>query len=232
MIIKSKIKDFVVFTNENNSKYINVLNDFLSYDMKVIKIFRSIDDTKVFLIDTDYGKLILKVFSPKVKKTERFFKSLIKGDYYERLFSQTEKVRSEGLHSLNDFYLLAERKTLRFVHTYIMIIEYIDGVELSDMEDIDDELRNKIKESIKSLHQHGMVSGDPHRGNFIIENNKVRIIDLSGKRASASRKAKDRVDLERHYNIPNDIKDFGYLMLMYRKKIRALMRRLKGKPVR
>lgn len=113
-----------------------------------------------------------------------------------------------------------------------MIIEYIDGVELSDMEDIDDELRNKIKESIKSLHQHGMVSGDPHRGNFIIENNKVRIIDLSGKRASASRKAKDRVDLERHYNIPNDIKDFGYLMLMYRKKIRALMRRLKGKPVR
>ncbi|HBB6509620.1 TPA: heptose kinase, partial [Escherichia coli] len=28
MIQKSKIKDLVVFTDENNSKYLNVLNDF------------------------------------------------------------------------------------------------------------------------------------------------------------------------------------------------------------
>ena len=64
MIQKNKIKDFVVFTDDNNSKYLNVLNDFLSYNIKIIKVFRSIDDTKVMLIDTDYGKLVLKVFSP------------------------------------------------------------------------------------------------------------------------------------------------------------------------
>ncbi|EPV0036905.1 heptose kinase, partial [Escherichia coli] len=29
MIQKNKIKDLVVFTDENNSKYLNVLNDFL-----------------------------------------------------------------------------------------------------------------------------------------------------------------------------------------------------------
>ncbi|EHV52333.1 lipopolysaccharide core heptose(II) kinase rfaY [Escherichia coli DEC6A] len=96
MIQKNKIKDLVVFTDENNSKYLNVLNDFLSYDINIIKVFRSIDDTKVMLIDTDYGKLILKVFSPKVKRNERFFKSLLKGDYYERLFEHTQKVRNEG----------------------------------------------------------------------------------------------------------------------------------------
>ncbi|HGZ2185883.1 TPA: lipopolysaccharide core heptose(II) kinase RfaY, partial [Escherichia coli] len=28
MIQKNKIKDLVVFTDENNSKYLNVLNDF------------------------------------------------------------------------------------------------------------------------------------------------------------------------------------------------------------
>ncbi|HCD3891192.1 TPA: lipopolysaccharide core heptose(II) kinase RfaY, partial [Escherichia coli] len=220
MIQKNKIKDLVVFTDENNSKYLNVLNDFLSYDINIIKVFRSIDDTKVMLIDTDYGKLILKVFSPKVKRNERFFKSLLKGDYYERLFEHTQKVRNEGLHSLNDFYLLAERKTLRFVHTYIMLIEYIDGVELCDIPDIDETLKNKIQQSIRSLHEHGMVSGDPHRGNFIIENGEVRIIDLSGKRASAQRKAKDRIDLERHYGIKNEVKDLGYYLLVYRKKIR------------
>ncbi|WP_447942395.1 lipopolysaccharide core heptose(II) kinase RfaY, partial [Shigella sonnei] len=32
MIQKSKIKDFVVFTDEENSKSLNELNDFLSYN--------------------------------------------------------------------------------------------------------------------------------------------------------------------------------------------------------
>ena len=232
MIQKNKVKDFVVFTDDNNSKYLNVLNDFLSYNIKIIKVFRSIDDTKVMLIDTDYGKLVLKVFSPKIKRNERFFKSLLKGDYYERLFEQTQKVRNEGLHTLNDFYLLAERKTLQFVPPPPMLIEYIDGLALCDLSNIDNELKNKIQQSIHSLHQHGMVSGDPHRGNFIIKNGEVRIIDLSGKRASAQRKAKDRIDLERHYGIKNEIKDLGYYLLVYRKKMRNIMRRLKGKPAR
>ena len=113
-----------------------------------------------------------------------------------------------------------------------ILIEYIDGVELCDIPDIDETLKNKIQQSIRSLHEHGMVSGDPHRGNFIIENGEVRIIDLSGKRASAQRKAKDRIDLERHYGIKNEVKDLGYYLLVYRKKIRNLMRRLKGKPAR
>ncbi|MGC6745852.1 lipopolysaccharide core heptose(II) kinase RfaY [Escherichia coli] len=39
MIQKNKIKDLVVFTDENNSKYLNVLNDFLSYDINIIKGF-------------------------------------------------------------------------------------------------------------------------------------------------------------------------------------------------
>ena len=93
-------------------------------------------------------------------------------------------------------------------------------------------LKNKIQQSINALHQHGMVSGDPHRGNFIIKNGEVRIIDLSGKRASAQRKAKDRIDLERHYGIKNEIRDLGYYLLVYRKKMRNFMRRLKGKPAR
>lgn len=58
MIQKSKIKDLVVFTDEENSKYLNVLNDFLSYNINIIKVFRSIDDTKVMLIDTDYGVMV------------------------------------------------------------------------------------------------------------------------------------------------------------------------------
>lgn len=43
MIQKNKIKDWVVFTYDRNSKYLNVLNDFLSYNINIIKVFRSID---------------------------------------------------------------------------------------------------------------------------------------------------------------------------------------------
>ncbi|EGO6317255.1 lipopolysaccharide core heptose(II) kinase RfaY, partial [Salmonella enterica] len=192
----------------------------------------NIEDTKVVLINTDYGKYILKVFSPKVKNTERFFKSLVKGDYYEKLFHQTDRVRREGFVALNDFYLLAEIKTLRYVKTYVMIIEYIEGIELVDMPEISDEVRGKIKQSIYSLHQQGMVSGDPHKGNFILQGNEIRIIDLSGKRPSRQRKAKDRIDLERHYGIKNNVRDIGFYLLIYKKKLRNFLRRIKGKEKR
>ncbi|EED2636973.1 lipopolysaccharide core heptose(II) kinase RfaY, partial [Salmonella enterica subsp. houtenae serovar 40:z4,z24:-] len=194
--------------------------------------FRNIEDTKVVLIDTDCGKYILKIFSPKVKKTERFLKSLVKGDYYEKLFRQTARVRHEGFEALNDFYLLAEIKTLRYVKTYVMLIEYIEGIELVDMPEISDEVREKIKRSIFFLHQHNMVSGDPHKGNFILQGNKIRIIDLSGKRPSRQRRAKDRIDLERHYGIKNDVKDIGFYLLIYKKKLRNFLRRIKGKEKR
>lgn len=232
MSIKHHINDYVVFTKSDGEKYINVFNDFLSYNIKIIKVFRNIEDTKVLLIDTQYGKMILKIFAPKVKQNERFLKAMVKGDYYEKLFEQTERVRKEGLDSVNDFYLLAEKKTLRFAHYYIMLIEYIEGVELVDIPEIDDELKQKIKASISGLHQHGMVSGDPHKGNFIIEDGVVRIIDLSGKSPSSMRMAKDRIDLERHYGIVNEFKDAGYYRLIFKKKFRNFIRRLKGKEVR
>lgn len=232
MIIETKIKNYSVFVKEGGDKYIEIFNDFLTHNLNVVKVFRSIEDTKVVLIDTNHGKYILKVFHPKVKNTERFFKSLVKGDYYEKLFYQTDRVRQEGYDALNDFYLLAELKTLRYVHTYIMLIEYIDGTELADMPVIDSGVKEKIKQSILSLHEHGMVSGDPHKGNFILQNGEIRIIDLSGKRPSLQRKAKDRVDLERHYGIENTKKDLGYYLLVYKKKWRNTLRRLKGKSVR
>ncbi|EHP6836529.1 lipopolysaccharide core heptose(II) kinase RfaY, partial [Salmonella enterica] len=149
-----------------------------------------------------------------------------------KLFHQTDRVRREGFAALNDFYLLAEIKTLRYVKTYVMIIEYIEGIELVDMPELSDEVRGKIKQSIYSLHQHGMVSGDPHKGNFILQGNEIRIIDLSGKRPSRQRKAKDRLDLERHYGIKNNVRDIGFYLLIYKKKLRNFLRRIKGKEKR
>lgn len=202
---------------------------FLTCRVKTLKVFRSIDDTKVILIDTARGPLVLKVYAPKHKMIERFLKSCVKKDYYENLIYQTDRVRGEGIQSINDYFLLAERKTLNFAHYYIMLIEYIEGVGLNEYLEISEDLKEQLSESIKELHQHGMVSGDPHKGNFIVSEKGLRLIDLSGKKTTAVLKAKDRIDLERHYNIKNELKDFGYTYLIFKKKIKKAIRDVKVK---
>ncbi|EEZ3080627.1 TPA: lipopolysaccharide core heptose(II) kinase RfaY, partial [Escherichia coli] len=201
----------------------------LTCRVKTLKVFRSIDDTKVILIDTARGPLVLKVYAPKHKMIERFLKSCVKKDYYENLIYQTDRVRGEGIQSINDYFLLAERKTLNFAHYYIMLIEYIEGVGLNEYLEISEDLKEQLSESIKELHQHGMVSGDPHKGNFIVSEKGLRLIDLSGKKTTAVLKAKDRIDLERHYNIKNELKDFGYTYLIFKKKIKKAIRDVKVK---
>ncbi len=227
MISEKKIKGLTVFIKDGDSFYEQVLNDFLSYRLKVIKIFRSIPDTKVSLIDTTRGPMVLKVFVPQEKKAERFFKSCVKKDYYENLIKQTDRVRNEGVTSVNDYYLLAENKILNYARVYIMLIEYIEGKELNEYKVIPEEIKDGIREEINILHQHDMVSGDPHHGNFIISDKGVRLIDLSGKKCTSVRKAKDRIDLERHFGIENKLKDLGYYRLIYKKKVRFLFKRIK-----
>ncbi|END1337098.1 lipopolysaccharide core heptose(II) kinase RfaY [Escherichia coli] len=214
MIYNKTINGLKVFIKDNDPFYEQVLNDFLTCRVKTLKVFRSIDDTKVILIDTARGPLVLKVYAPKHKMTERFLKSCIKKDYYENLIYQTDRVRGEGIQSIND---------------YIMLIEYIEGVGLNEYLEISEDLKDQLSESIKELHQHGMVSGDPHKGNFIVSEKGLRLIDLSGKKTTAVLKAKDRIDLERHYNIKNELKDFGYTYLIFKKKIKKVIRDVKVK---
>lgn len=129
----------------------------------------------------------------------------------------------------NDFYFLAERKIFNYASVFIMLIEYVEGVELNDMPIIPENVKAEIKASMEKLHALNMLSGDPHRGNFIVSKDGVRIIDLSGKSCTAERKARDRLAMERHLGIVNEIKDYGYYSVIYRTKLRKFIKKLKGK---
>lgn len=195
MIVSKNIKNFKVYIKDNNEIYENIFRDFLNNNLDVIKVFRSIEDTKVSLINTPHGKFVFKVFAPKEKKVERFFKSFVKGDYYLNLLLQTDRVRNEGVTFPNDFYLLAEKKIFNYASVFIMLIEFVDGVELSDVQDFDENIRTEIQSKMIELHQHNMVSGDPHKGNFILSQDGVRIIDLSGKACNAMQSEKQKTEL-------------------------------------
>lgn len=229
MIVSKKINNFKVYIKDNNKIYEEVFNDFLNNRLNVIKVFRSIEDTKVSLINTPHGKFVFKVFVPKEKKLERFLKSFVKGDYYLNLLLQTDRVRNEGVKFPNDFYLLAEKKIFNYASVFIMLIEFVEGVELSDIDDLSIDIRTEIQTKMIELHQHNMVSGDPHKGNFILSQDGIRIIDLSGKACNAKRKAKDRIDMERHLQIKNKINDLSYLSVYYRSVFRKKFKALKLK---
>ncbi|NYY76405.1 hypothetical protein DMI62_00180 [Escherichia coli] len=53
-------------------------DEILAYNFKTVKVLRNIDDTKVSLIDTKYGRYVFKVFAPKTKRNERFKNLLLK----------------------------------------------------------------------------------------------------------------------------------------------------------
>ena len=44
---KYQVGDYVVFTKTGGEKYLKIFKDFMDYNLDVIKVFRSIDDTKV-----------------------------------------------------------------------------------------------------------------------------------------------------------------------------------------
>ncbi|WP_246019912.1 lipopolysaccharide core heptose(II) kinase RfaY [Limnobaculum zhutongyuii] len=224
MIVSRRLHGYHVHSRQPDDRYLSVFDDFMHGKISIIKVMRSNYKTKVWLIDTDWGKFVLKIFVPKQKKLERVIKSIFKRNYYVQLIRQINRVRKRGLNAPNDFYLLATKKTFNYVSTYIMLVEYIEGTELWNMPEITDELKQDAKQLIDELHQHDMISGDTNGGNFFVTDQGLRIIDLSGKNCNFIRRAEDRIDLEKRLGIQNTQKDLGYYIVTWRTNIRAYLK--------
>lgn len=217
--------------NQQDSVYITVLNEYLNNKSKIIRVLKQDKETKVCLIDSLNGQFVIKDFTPSQKHLERFLKSWFKRDYYVNLFQQTSKLFHQEQVTINDFYLLALCKRWHYAHRYIMIIEFIDGEQLPLVVDWDDSLRESIRLIINELHKHHMVSGDIHRGNFIrqIKDGKIRLIDLSGKRSTALRRAEDFIKMEQNLGIVNEKQDWAYHVLKWKQVWRQKIRRVRGR---
>lgn len=229
MIFKKKIGAFTVFIKDNNSIYEKALDDFLSGRMNILKLLRSEDETKVWLIDTEKGPMVLKLFVPKHQKFERILKSLIKKDYYQSLIYKTDNAINHGATMINDIYLLAQRKICNYAYVHIILMEYIDGTQIINLEPISDELKSEIKTVLEQLHTYDMVSGAPHKENTMVTKDGVKFIDLSGKRCTCVSRAKDRMELERYLGIKNLKKDWGYYVYISIKNTRNSIRNIRKK---
>ncbi len=86
MITSIRYRGFSFYYKDNDNKYKEIFDEILAYNFKTVKVLRNIDDTKVSLIDTKYGRYVFKVFAPKTKRNERFFKSLELSNQVQRFF--------------------------------------------------------------------------------------------------------------------------------------------------
>ena len=236
MVTKSKLAGYTVYTNGDDQFFTTMLDDFLHSRLTTLKVFRSIPDTKVSLVEKDGKLYVLKVFTPKEKRNERFLKSFFRGDYYLTLFKQTAMLRERDVTFPNDFYLLAETKIFNFASRFIMIIEYIPGVEmdiLAQKGELTEKIKSEVLESVKVLHKNRVIFDDAHKQNFMLSKGQVRVIDLSGKNYSRFRAAKDFIDLERHFGISDFHRGFSYQWVkrksQFRKKFKAFKGRLIGR---
>lgn len=136
MITSIRYRGFSFYYKDNDNKYKEIFDEILAYNFKTVKVLRNIDDTKVSLIDTKYGRYVFKVFAPKTKRNERFLKSFVKGDYYQNLIVETDRVRSAGLTFPNDFYFLAERKIFNYASVFIMLIDEVKPVNVEAVREL------------------------------------------------------------------------------------------------
>lgn len=229
MIFKKKIGKLTVFIKDNDSFYEKILDEFLSNRMAIKKLLRSEDETKVWLIDTEKGPMVLKLYVPKTKRFERILKSLIKRDFYQSLIYRTNNAVIHGASMINDIYLLAQKKICNYAYVHIILMEYIDGIQIRDLEPISDELKLEITQVIEQIHSYDMVSGAPHKENTVLTKDGIKLIDLSGKKCTCVSRAKDRMELQKYLGIKNTKQDLGYYIYISIKNLKKTFKNIRIK---
>lgn len=87
-----------------------------------------------------------------------------------------------------------------------MLMEYVRGREVYAIPDGRERYGKRCAEIVRRLHANDLVHGDVHLRNFMVEDatNKVRVIDISGKRATPYQRAFDKIRVEEHFGIRLD----------------------------
>ena len=231
MLYKSRHKNFTLHIKGSSTPYHRIFADFVNYRLSVVRVFRNQSKTKVMLIEHDKHLYVLKVFKPNGKKIERLYKSWFKKDYSFNLIKRNDELWERGMRFQNDVYLLARRKKIGCTDLYVMLFEYIPGKVLNEFDEIPEEIKQEIVCKMALLHHHKLVSGDAHKGNFILSAEGLRIIDLSGKNFTRRRVAEDQLMLERYLNINNIEKDVSYHLVKTKSTLRKKIKNGKKRVV-
>ncbi|MDC7699000.1 lipopolysaccharide core heptose(II) kinase RfaY [Vogesella indigofera] len=224
MVESYRFDGFCVLEKKDDKKYFAILSLF--FDEKIERnLIQKGSKGEVWKVRHDGVCYALKINRPTNKIIGRKVKALLKGSYFSSLILRVDKARAEGCFSMCDVYLVAEKKHFRFARESFVLMEWIDGPLLSDSEELRNKYKNEVGDLLKNIHQHGISSGDVHPGNFIVSNTGLRIIDLSGRGASAIDRAKDFIGLKNKFGVEADVDSWAVSLVLLRSKLRAFLKK-------
>lgn len=161
-----KSSDVTVYYRED--KYLKILDSL--ENLKVEKVFKDDNRSKVSLFTFEGEKLVFKVPREKNSRKWQRFLSIFRGSESYREFLQAEKIYHAGLLTYKPILAFEKRKYGFVVDSYF-ICEYLSG-EIGSIKHL-----KVIKNELDKIHESGYLHGDSQLVNFIIDNKHVYIID-------------------------------------------------------
>ncbi|MEC5317642.1 lipopolysaccharide core heptose(II) kinase RfaY [Brenneria populi subsp. brevivirga] len=228
IIFRREAGGFLLYEKSRRGAYVQVLRDFCLGKIPYQELSSGSVDRKVYLINVDNAKYVLKWERERDPRLEKRISRFIFGPYYSRLIYRVAAAREQGCTKTADVYAVAEKVRHREALETYVLTEYIEGKPLAELSDFSP-YKEEIKTCIEDLHRHRLASNDIHPGNIILTGDGLRIIDLSDAGSLTVCRVNDAFALKKFYDIDLRINNVMYLLIGLRNKFRAFSRKLRGK---
>lgn len=222
------IRSNLVYQNKSYLKLLNAsIENLSSKNLNLLKNIQllSVNESNlehlryVYLIKQDGKSFILKHILEYNVGFGRNIKSFLFGSFYYRLYKKLLKI-NKPIYSITQNILAIKetRKSLKKIETYILF-DYIEGQSLDKCSN-PEQYKEDILKIMLTLHKFKIASGDLNIGNFIVQKDEIKIIDLSNRSLFSKAKIKDAIYLKKYYDIDYPIKQNLLFKLIKWKQLR------------
>ncbi len=159
---------------------------------------------------------------------DRSVKAFLFGSDARNIFLLSERARADGFRGIPRTFLVAERFSRGILRETISVTEFLDGASPSSP--CSRETQDAIAALMRECHARGIISGDVCPDNFLLARDGMKLIDFrGGKVFPCLAKARDRLQLERVFGIPNRSRGLPERIFVALHALRNFLRKLRGK---
>ncbi|MDR1612390.1 MAG: hypothetical protein LBT97_06340 [Planctomycetota bacterium] len=154
----------------------------------------------VRLVEAFGRRLVLKWDRTAMRRWEKRLGELLRGPYYSRLMPKVNRAVAAGCDVVQDIHLVAERVENGLCRETFLVLDYLPGTPFADRRECSLHA-DQVADALSVLHDHGLAMGDLNYRNFLLDGDRVRIIDLSARGGFFLSRAKDRSRVRLMYKI-------------------------------
>lgn len=182
----------------------------------------------VFRLDADGRSFVLK----RARMGTAGFKRLLPGvmglTYYTRIMRMVNRAVEEGCDVTQDYYLVAEKTLSPFRQEVWVLLHYLNGDSLGEKPDFP-VWRGRLMETVATLLRHGLTMDDLTLHNFLVEEGKIRAIDISCRPFTRLQAVKMAIKMKARYGLELPVTGFSASLIRSLLTIRYSLQRALGK---